>query len=553
MFAKDLIKSSTKPMFIMLSGVPCTGKSTWRELMLSKLKSHNIPVTVLSADDIAVQMCNEHNQCETISENKLTYTQVVTEQREQLELRFRAALLDARLQAGGIVILDRTYLRARWRKETLALIDANTVHAVTFDVMDKSSWQKNLSHRNALNPEKNITAEIIASLTNGASSPTIEEGFTSIIKCKAIGEADWEETFSHAITTLISHCTATETQLSDLHCHLNGSLSESFLKGRAEKNKCPELYEELIALRKNYLSKTQIQPEEGYDAHLMGLAWKQFGLIHQIVQSLDDITEATKDVIQHSAASYLEIRTTPKAMSNGSAAQYIDAFETGLVLAKAINGAKKAVGLLSLDRTVHTATDAEYLIQRVLSSSEQVLTGIDISGNPLGERTLTGKGLKDVVTLALAKGVAIAIHMAESDTETEIQDTDMALEALEEWVATQSIPSPTLLHGKVRLGHCIYLTELQKERIRALNVPIEVCPTCHMKLNWHLETKPHPVSSVYPGVDQPLVIGTDDEFIFGGSTKKDFSHFLRFFSNQKKWSEEEINAHQSMFRFSPHS
>ena len=43
------------------------------------------------------------------------------------------------------------------------------------------------------------------------------------------------------------------------------------------------------------------------------------------------------------------------------------------------------------------------------------------------------------------------------------------------------------LHGKVRLGHCIYLTQQQKERINKLGIPIEICPSCHSKLNWHLE------------------------------------------------------------------
>lgn len=42
------------PQFIMLSGVPCVGKSTWRAQMMDELNRLDIPVTVLSEDDMAL-------------------------------------------------------------------------------------------------------------------------------------------------------------------------------------------------------------------------------------------------------------------------------------------------------------------------------------------------------------------------------------------------------------------------------------------------------------------------------------------------------------------
>ncbi|MDR3503526.1 MAG: hypothetical protein P4L79_13195 [Legionella sp.] len=53
MFAKDVIATPALPIFIMLSGVSCAGKSTWREHMMQELNRLNIPITVLSADDMA--------------------------------------------------------------------------------------------------------------------------------------------------------------------------------------------------------------------------------------------------------------------------------------------------------------------------------------------------------------------------------------------------------------------------------------------------------------------------------------------------------------------
>ncbi|MFJ1268843.1 AAA family ATPase [Legionella lytica] len=542
MFAKDVIATPASPIFIMLSGAPCVGKSTWRGQMVQELNRLNMPVTVLCADDIAFQMGDEL---------QLSYSDIFAHHRNALEERFKQELLQARRQSGGYVILDRTYLNALWRKETLDLIHSKNVHIVSFSVNDEKAWRENLKHRNEQNPQKNITDKIVEELVNGASPPLKEEGFASIKKCLAISEKGAQATFTHSIRTLLSYCKATETHTADLHCHLNGSFSLAFMERVARKNNCFSAYEELVKVREHYLTQTQNQPEEGYSGEQIALVWKQFGLIHKIIQTLDDISEGTMDVILNSAAKYLEIRTTPKCIDNHSVTEYIDAFERGLVQAQALNNNQKAMGLLSLDRTLHTLNDAEFFIQRILASSQHVLAGIDISGNPLAKRSLSGHDLKNVVLLTLNKGINIAVHMGESETDLERHDSDMVLDALEEWVKQQ--PSPNnALHGRVRLGHCIYVTEQQKLRIKELNVPIEVCPTCHTKLNWHYESTPHPVSSIYPGVEAPLVAGTDDTLPFGGTAKSNFNDFLRFFNNTENLSRKEIKAHQSTFRFTAH-
>ncbi|CAM2840396.1 adenosine deaminase [Legionella steigerwaltii] len=340
-----------------------------------------------------------------------------------------------------------------------------------------------------------------------------------------------------------------EKNKSDLHCHLNGSFSLEFLEKTSEDNDCRAVYYEYKELRARYLEATQEQPMEGYSKKLIDMIWGLFGLIHKMVQTLDDITQGTIDVAKNSEAKYLEIRTTPKEMKGKSRNDYIDAFEAGLRAVSVKDTKKIARGLLSLDRTQHTVDDAETFIQRVLNSPNKVLVGIDISGNPLGKRTLTGNDLGKAVRMALEHNVSIAIHMGESDTEIEKQDTDAVLDALEKWQKEHPDSGKALFLGKIRLGHCIYLTEQQKERIRALALPIEVCPTCHKKLNWHLEEKEHPVASVYSDVSENLVIGTDDDAIFGGRMHNEFKQFMRFFTNKKNLSNKEIKEHQAAFRF----
>lgn len=336
----------------------------------------------------------------------------------------------------------------------------------------------------------------------------------------------------------------------DLHNHLNGSFSLDFLKQTAEKNECLEVYEQLVLIKTEYLQRTQQQPEKGYSDDLIGLIWKQFGLIHTIIKNLNDISEGVVDVVQSSTAKYLEIRTTPKSMESKTADDYIDAFETGLLLTSQKITNKKAVGLLSLDRTVHTLEDAKHFIKRVLTSPHNLLVGLDISGNPLAKRTLTGNELGEVIALALNSGIGIAIHMGESESDIEKQDTDIILSVLEDWKSRQSFQVKNPFHGTVRLGHCIFLTEEQKKKIANLELPIEVCPSCHKKLNWHLEDKPHPVTTIYNDLSDHVVLGTDDETIFGSSAKIEFNRLISFFSNNKELNRKELKEHQSNYRFS---
>ena len=199
-----------QPIFIMLSGLPCTGKSTWRSHMLNKLNELKIPVQVISADDMAFQMCDESQ-----SENKLTYELIFSsaQYRSVLEQRCQDALRASQKQNGGFVILDRTYLTVDKRAAAFKVLSNHKVHIVTFDIHDPLNWKTRLSQRNSENPDKNITPEIIAGLKNGATPPTKSEGFASVIPCCAVGEPDWETRFTNSITTLISLHNTKQSQL----------------------------------------------------------------------------------------------------------------------------------------------------------------------------------------------------------------------------------------------------------------------------------------------------------------------------------------------------
>ena len=343
-------------------------------------------------------------------------------------------------------------------------------------------------------------------------------------------------------------------KVSDLHMHLNGSFSLSFIESLAHRYKRDDLYQQLVDARRLYAEKSEEKRDGQYTPEAVKLIWAQFGLIHQITSlgSLrESITDGTLDVIAHSTARYLEIRTTPKSNASGDWNAYVDAFVEGLRLGREqFQGQKMAYGLLSLDRTQCSVEEGFAIIDRVAheKSVSGLLVGIDVSGNPLAPRTLTGGDFGKVIEYALKKEIGVAIHFGEADTDIEKQDSSVVLRVLETWVAQQEPGVPNPLHGKVRLGHVIHLTSEHQECIRRLKIPIEICPTCHQKVNWWKHETKHPGTSIYEHWREPVVSGTDDEIIFGADAREENKTVLRTFGyDQEKFSDG--REHQSSFRF----
>lgn len=275
------------------------------------------------------------------------------------------------------------------------------------------------------------------------------------------------------------------------HVHLNGSISLEYLKDAAERNGCIGFYNSFVA-----------EPD----------LWKKFGWIHQIIQTAEDVKLATIDVVKHSKADALEIRTTPKTIGMEGMDAYVQAFIAGLVDANKAYPQKKARGLLSIDRARHSLEDAKRIVDIALAEKQKsgMIVGVDLSGNFIGNRTLTGHDLYQAIIYALQKDIGVALHVGEIDSEIERQDFDIILKAIEEYKQNPQ----SKIYGKVRLGHAIYRTLEQDQKISALKIPIEICPTCHQKLNWWKAGQPHPILTLYKNRHQVLA-GTDDNLLFG--------------------------------------
>lgn len=192
-----------KKIYILLVGAPCTGKSAWRAQMQEALKEQQILNSSLSHDDIVYQLIAEKKESDpacTLTYHELCQSNEYTKIKAE---RFSQAFDLAKTQKNGVVIIDRTHLSANFRNNVLDQIGrTELVYAVYFEVQDKKAWEKNLSIRST-QTDKIITMDIVNKLSQGASVPLLEEGFTRVITCTVYGERDWNEVFSESIQSIM--------------------------------------------------------------------------------------------------------------------------------------------------------------------------------------------------------------------------------------------------------------------------------------------------------------------------------------------------------------
>jgi adenosine deaminase len=135
------------------------------------------------------------------------------------------------------------------------------------------------------------------------------------------------------------------------------------------------------------------------------------------------------------------------------------------------------------------------------------------------------------------------------DSAIESGDVDIVLESLNSWLQTNNASTKNPLHGKVRLGHAIFLNPTQRALIRQLQIPIEICPTCHKKVNWWNTNSLHPVTAIYNHWQDPVVSGTDDEIIFGANAEEENQTVLTMLGYPANEHYSKARIHQARFRF----
>jgi predicted kinase len=187
------------PTWVMLSGLPCTGKSTWRTQFTAVAKAKNLNTTIISSDDLALDVCAEYNK-EHVHYNGLFKNSALV---AALEEKYANAVVAAKTSDTDIIILDRTYMTVARRKAMLDQLGAADVHVAHFKINDEATWKTNLNKRNTEHPDKLIDDAIIAKLNTDATSPQLSEGFRSVATVLPVGENGFENSFSASIADFI--------------------------------------------------------------------------------------------------------------------------------------------------------------------------------------------------------------------------------------------------------------------------------------------------------------------------------------------------------------
>ena len=237
----------------------------------------------------------------------------------------------------------------------------------------------------------------------------------------------------------------------ELHAHLHGSARLSTIAELAPAG----------------VNTSCLQPIRGTDRSLES-CFAIFGAIHQTVTSVAAVRRITLEVLADFAADgvkYLELRTTPRALSDADAAGYVDCVLAAFAefeqrqRADAVPWPLVPRLILSVDRTgSREAALATARLAVACAKQGRYVVGLDFSGNPTrGSFTDALPAFEE----ARREGLGTAVHVAEVEDKA---DTDAVLAFRPD-----------------RLGHALTLTPAHIETLRSRPMSIEICPTSNMK------------------------------------------------------------------------
>jgi adenosine deaminase len=209
----------------------------------------------------------------------------------------------------------------------------------------------------------------------------------------------------------------------ELHAHLHGSIRLSTLQ---------ELSKE-----KGVLLETSSELN-------LDRCFKLFGTLHKVVSSVDTLKRITREVLEDYMSEntiYLELRSTPRNLSDGTTVErYVEVLVDLIEQHNIANGDKMLVKLiLSIDRSSRfsDALDISELAgdYRFISNGTdypvRTIVGLDFSGNPHGGRFEDFSPLFDT---ARDRGLGLTVHTAETrelsdsvDPRTDEDDTESIL------------------------------------------------------------------------------------------------------------------------------
>lgn len=276
----------------------------------------------------------------------------------------------------------------------------------------------------------------------------------------------------------------------ELHAHLNGSVSVQTIEKLICRKPHLNIEPSMTAIRSGHRTLDQ--------------CFQVFKVIHQLVDSEDDILMVAKDVIKEFAADgvkYLELRSTPREEHNTGLTKrrYVETVIEAIRQCKNEEVDIDVRFLVAVDRRNGTevAMETVKLAEDMMLSTDGLVVGLDLSGDPTVGH---GRDLLPALERAKNSGMKLALHLSEVPSQCE--ESELLLN-----LPPHRIGHGTFLHPEVGGSQSLV------DKVVKNSIPLELCLTSNVKGQTVPCYSKHHFQYWYQR-GHPVVICTDDKGVF---------------------------------------
>ncbi|KAL0968697.1 hypothetical protein UPYG_G00270340 [Umbra pygmaea] len=277
----------------------------------------------------------------------------------------------------------------------------------------------------------------------------------------------------------------------ELHAHLNGSVSFSTIQKLMDRKPHLNIQHNMTAIR-NGQKRT------------LDECFQVFKVIHQLVDTEEDILMVSKDVIREFAddgVKYLELRSTPREEKNSGMTKrsYIHTIMEAIRQCKNEGLDIEVRFLVAVDRRngVEVAMETVKLAEEFMLATDGLVVGLDLSGDPTVSH---GRDLLPALQKAKNCGLKLSLHLSEVPSQGE--ESELLLN-----IPPDRIGHGTFLHPEVGGSQSLV------DQVRKNNIPLELCLTSNVKGQTVASYSEHHFLYWYQ-MEHPSVICTDDKGVF---------------------------------------
>ncbi|XP_069046793.1 adenosine deaminase-like protein [Lepisosteus oculatus] len=285
----------------------------------------------------------------------------------------------------------------------------------------------------------------------------------------------------------------------ELHAHLNGSVSVPTMERLIARKPHLNVQHSMTAIHKG-------------QRRTLDECFHMFRIIHQLIDSEEDLFMVTKDVVKEYAldgVKYLELRSTPREEKH-----------TGLTKKKYVETVMAAIAqceqeeldidvrfLVAIDRRngPEVAMETVKMAEDFMLSSDGLVVGLDLSGDPTVGHC---RDLMPALQKARSAGLKLALHLSEVPTQRE--ETELLLT-----LPPDRIGHGTFLHPEVGGSQALV------DAVRQGNIPLELCLTSNVKGQTVPSYEKHHFQYWYR-LGHPCVLCADDKGVFGTDLSQEY-------------------------------